>query len=84
MTSKIIFVPIKFGKPKKEDIYEVSRRIVNRNGEFVVKDIVWLRDGKWVSMSGEPIPDDQVKAWERKVEDVRKETKKRSNHNATI
>jgi hypothetical protein len=46
MTSKIIFVPTKFGKPKKEDIYEVSRRIVNRNGEFVVKDIVWLRDGK--------------------------------------
>ena len=83
MASNVVFVPSKFGKPKKDDIYEVIRRVKNQEEFYTVKDIVWLRKGKWVSMRGAEIPDDQVKAWERKSYEE-KNNKRSSNHAAGV
>ena len=65
---KVIFIPIHFGKPDRDDIYEILRRVRNQDRDFIVRDIVWLRNGEWVTMSGKPLPDDDVRAWEMKGE----------------
>lgn len=83
MASDITFIPAKFGKPKIDDIYEVVRNVKNREELYMVKDIVWLRKGKWVTMAGKEIPDDQVKAWERKQHEENKNKRSR-NHAADI
>lgn len=83
MASDITFIPAKFGKPKIDDIYEVVRNVKNREELYTVKDIVWLRKGKWVTMAGKEIPDDQVKSWERKQHEENK-NKRRRNHVADI
>ena len=81
MADKVTFIPATFGNPKKEDIYEVFRKVKNRNETFTVKDIVWYRNGKWVSMAGQDIPDDQVRSWGRRNHE--KKDKRRGNHDAS-
>ena len=63
---KVIFIPTSFGMPEQDDIYEVLKRVKNQDQNFIVRDIVWLREGKWVSMSGKPVPEEDVRAWQLK------------------
>ena len=63
---KVVFVPASYGKPKKDDIYEIIRRVKNHDKVYIVKDVVWLRDGEWVAMNGQKIDETEVEAWELK------------------
>lgn len=53
-----IYIPTRFGLPE-DGIYAVMRQVKS----YLVKDIVWRREGKWVSLDGKPLPDENIKSW---------------------
>lgn len=73
-------IPTRLGKPSKDGVYAIQRRMplkVWPDGpnakpeikEYVdLKEIVWLKNGNWVSMNGKPIEDKEVSSWEKEDE----------------